>query len=554
MNNIKNKNSRFHILILMISLIFIHVIIYLSRNCTLFGDDLSYGLYSAGIFDTLNPFSEVSAFSVHGGGYLCLFLTNFFNFHLPYMLNIHPNDFISVPHGVIKGIFYCLVLLSISNFSQLFKKSKLIYCLFYIFLFCYSVSLIIELDSFIISTNHAFYRYFFPLIFFSFFWSFIFQNIIFLDIKQNNLKLFLASVCGFIIGTSVEILFLFSALLALFVIIYNLVPQSVYRKFFPGQFKKFNLNKNFYIPVCCLFFGLTAYMFSAGFQSITGMRGINDGILNLSYLKEFCITFFQNYIFPDLILWIIFIIIAAGSFYFELKKNTPEKILFPLMMLFSIFIVMFSLVLCGKTYYEEGKFWLSHPNIHVLYSILIIYPFLIFYSSFSGYFSLLGRNEKVIKTIIILMLISASVYKIYYTYENIPYSYCYNDTGLMAMVRKNNYIAEKIYRFYYLQNKKPYLPSELNSMGESNIRYALWYRYCNINNKCCDSSIFNLTYYPRLYKNEKARIQPYCFIDDGYNKFYSLGGHFEKEELDNIKFQKLYDKNFVLSCPKKISR
>ncbi len=541
MNNVQNKNNRFYILMLIISLIFIRVIVYLSRNCTLFGDDLSYGLYSTGIFDTLNPFSEVSAFKVHGGGYLCLFLTNFVNFHLPYMFNIHPNDFISAPHGVIKGIFYCLILLSVVNFSQIFKKSKLIYCLFYIFIFLYSVSLIINLNSFIISTNHAFYRYFFPLMFFSFFWSFIYKHIIFSNIKQNNFKLFLASVCAFIIGTSVEILFFSSAFLAMFIILYNLIC----RKF--SKSNLFNLNKNFYIPVIVLFSGVIAYTFSSGFKSVIDVRGMHEGALNLTHLKEFCIIFFNTYIIPDIIIWIIFITVIIFSFYLGLRKNNLKKIIFPLIMLISVFSVMFSLVLCGKTYYDEGEFWLAHPNIHVLYNVLILYPLLMLYSFCSRYFNLLKKDKKYLKTSIIILLILFSVYKIFNITENIPYSYCYNDTGLMAAAKKNNYIAEKIFRFYYLRNKKPYLPSDLNTMGESNIRYALWYRYCNENDNCCDNSIFNANYYIRLYKNENAKVQQYCFIDDGYDEFYAQGGFFEKEELNNIKFQNLYEKDFIFS-------
>lgn len=541
MTNKHNENKLYNILLLMISLFFIEIIVYLSRNAAFFGDDLSYGLYSRGIFDMFLLSENSSLSKIHGGGYLCLFLTGFFNFHLPNMLNMHPSDFISAPHGVIKGVFYCLIVFSIINFSQVYKKSKLVYILLFSYVFLYSISVIININSFVISTNHAFYRYLLPLVFFSFFWSYIYKNIIFFNIKQSNIKLISASICGLIIGTSIEILFGVSILLSLFIIVWNLFhikSPKIYR---------YNLNKNFYIPISCLYAGVIAFTSSEGFKSVANVRGMGHISLNLSDIKEFCTIFFQMYIADYIIIWVLFIVCAVVAVLLSGRKRyNLKKVIFPLIMQFSITVIIFSLILCGKTYYEEGKFWLAHPNIQALYSIIILYGLLMLYSFAARYFSFFIKDKKIITAAAIILFTLAAGYTIFDIYKKLPSSYCYNNDGLMAIAKRNNYIAEKIFRFYYLQNKIPVLPIELNNWQNPLPDYSLWYRDCKITQEnCCEESIFNLNYYPRVYEHENAKTVKYCFSKTGWDDYFKQGGKLGTRELKNIRFGNLYDKDFV---------
>ena len=223
-NKIEKFTFSFILALICFSIIFLTS--YLSRNCTFYGDDMSHSLYQNSIFESLFPTNFHSAYQLHGGGYLCFFLTNFFNYNLPHLLNIHPADFMSIPNGIIKGIFLCIILLSITNFGFIYKNSKFSKSFILIILSMYFFYSIVQINSFIIGFNHSFYRYIFPLLFFSYFWYFIYTRIISnskktLLFKNNNLKLLFAIFSGFIIGSSCEIIFSVSAISAILIISYN---------------------------------------------------------------------------------------------------------------------------------------------------------------------------------------------------------------------------------------------------------------------------------------------------------------------------------------------
>lgn len=504
--------------------IVICTIAYFSRHCTYYGDDLSCSLYHNGWFDSINPTNYNSAFKLHGGGCLCLFLTNIFNYNLPHFLGIHPADFMGIPHGIIKGIFLYLILLSITNFSNLFKKSKILYVLIFISIFLYFLYSITSINSFVIAFNHSFYRYIFPLLFFSYFWMYIYKNVFFNSIESRKQLLF-ASICGLIIGTSVEILF-FSSVMLLFLIM---------------LYKRFKLTKSFCIPAISLFISMIIFVSSQGFRQVASERGINNIQLNLDNILDFSKEFFQVCFINEWYIWILFIFFMCASFCITNNKYTYKKLLFPLLLQVSIITVMFSLILCGKSFYTQDEYWLSHPNIQVLYRILILYSTLIYFSFFAKFIKLKDNLS-----ILMLMVFALTTLNFAHYIEILKEkSYWYNDSGILARTKKTNYVIDKIYRFYQIKEEKIQLPIELAQYQEPFIEFFLWSRDCkDIHNNYCNRGILNSEYYPKIYKDNS--INKYYFSKSAINDFYKKGGSFTKEELENIKFQNLLDKKFVL--------
>ena len=202
---------------------------------------------------------------------------------------------------------------------------------------------------------------------------------------------------------------------------------------------------------------------------------------------------------------------------------------------------MFSLILCGKSFYTQDEYWLSHPNIQVLYRILILYSTLIYFSFFAKFIKLKDNLS-----ILMLMVFALTTLNFAHYIERLKEkSYWYNNSGILARTKKTNYVIDKIYRFYQIKEEKIQLPIELAQYQEPFIEFFLWSRDCkDIHNNYCNRGILNSEYYPKIYKDNS--INKYYFSKSAINDFYKKGGSFTKEELENIKFQNLLDKKFVL--------
>ena len=123
------KNKLYFIIYGFIILIVSVYFAYISRYNCFWGDDFWYGRYKLGegIFDCLK-------FNDHGEGYFGYFIFKFLVMKLPLLLGLHPIDFIGVPHGIIKGIFFTFVAFSIVQFINFYKTEKKILIAYSIFL------------------------------------------------------------------------------------------------------------------------------------------------------------------------------------------------------------------------------------------------------------------------------------------------------------------------------------------------------------------------------------------------------------------------------------
>ena len=132
---------------------------FYTKNTCFVGDDFWYTRF----FDFNELFHTLSfEKGCHGGGYIGYFLCEFFSFAVPLHLNIHPNDFVSTYHAMIKSIFFILFLLLISKFSVFHNRSKALYICTIMFLAFYTFDL--STKSYIMLISYNFYRYLFSLI------------------------------------------------------------------------------------------------------------------------------------------------------------------------------------------------------------------------------------------------------------------------------------------------------------------------------------------------------------------------------------------------------
>ena len=151
-------------IVFLISTLIIILTIHISKSTAFYADDMWFGTYrlKEGLFDSL---FKNSAFQIHGGGYLCLFLTKFFNFGLPNILRLHPSDFMHYGTGFFKGLICISIFLLYAQASTYFLKSKKLFALTFIFTSCYLFSTVFFLHSSILTINNLFFRYIVPILF-----------------------------------------------------------------------------------------------------------------------------------------------------------------------------------------------------------------------------------------------------------------------------------------------------------------------------------------------------------------------------------------------------
>ncbi len=518
------------VIVLTLSYIIYHTA-YNAQNACFYMDDYWWGMYTGNNF-TEKIFDSLNFNLVHGGGYIGLFLCKFFSFGLPNMLGIHPLDFMAVPQGIIRGVIGGVILYCISfSFSKNLKLKPFKYfilpsVLIYYFYAIYSSGSVWSSEATIIATNYAWYRYFFSILFFCIFWNYIYKNLFIKYSKIRYLELFTACFSGYVVASSSEISFIATSV-AFFLILAS--------KFF---IKTTNLDKRFFMPFLAFFITMTAFITNNKFNEVLNAR-LADSI-NFSIIKDFIFNYFKICFANEFLYWIIFTFLALSAIIYSIRKNEIKRIIFPFIIQFSILITMMSLVVLGKTFYEDKLFWLSHHNIQFLYKMLILIPFLI----------LLDYNVKIYNDNRLIQKVGITVYSI------LVLSFClrFKDTDLFKecyltswpnMLRKFYYVSEKILNYYYYKNSVPFLPEfPLDPV----LQFYVPNKVENTYNYYKDY-IFTDVYYQKIYKNRLPVNIGYFKITDieALKYFYENGGSFTLKELEELKFQNLLDKDFVLN-------
>lgn len=398
------KNVFFYFFVLVIFILIVGVYAYFSRYSCFWGDDFWYTRFFEpnGLFDTLS-FTRGG----HGGGYIGFFFCKLFSFGMPLYLNIHPCDFINTYHSIIRGLFFAIALLLISKFSTFYNHSKLVYALSFLLLggICFFNFVFAEC---VINIGYSFYRYLFSFIPFSILWYYLYKNLIEENNKSNKFEFVVAFISAYFVGTSLEIMSFGSVCLAVMLIIYNYILKFPFAQKTDDKNLKLNIDFKFYLLICTMFF--TTYMFasSIGFKEVATYRGMSNISITFDILKEYLQLYFNVCFVNEWFYWLLFIIFFSIFFINAKKQNEIKKVILPLFMQISILTVMFSLILCGKTYeYSHNYtvlfgFWLHHSNIVFAYKLLILIPLLI---SFDYCYNFVKNNPLVNIILFIFVLI-----------------------------------------------------------------------------------------------------------------------------------------------------
>ena len=542
------KNKLYFVSLLLPSIIFICFIAFQMRNTSFTDDDFFYAFYTS----EQNLFTSLDLNSVHGGGYFGLLLLQFFAFFIPNLFGIHPSDFIGFPLGIINGFLGIITFLIFAKFITIFKKSKILYCLTFSFLILYFILSYIEMyNCTFIYTNYIYYRYFLSLFFLGYFILYIYKNITKSETgKTNYISLFFASICGYIIGASAEMLFSTVIIFSLLIVLYNLGITLISKFITNPKFifsYKFKLNHNFYIPMFFCYFASYRFMTTDVFKSVVfSERGISDfsATLNtaIANLKEFYIMYTKIYIFDIWIFYFIlfFIIIFAVFIY---KKGKIKRLAFPVLFQIAIMVAYSLLIFNGKNFISAdiSVFFLKHNKLIFLYKWLILIPLFISVSYFIKISIPYIRKIKIEKFFIIISSVFFFILPFLINHIDYPKFIMVNES--YKDCKKFDYIGQKIMQFYYLQDKVPQIPYIL----VKNNTVLKWIENFEDSNDSYYKESRILPFYKTVYKSDNSYKLGFNINENAINEFYNNGGAFYNKEMENIKYSRLLDKNFVLN-------
>lgn len=508
---LKHKHSIFF---LFFSFLFSILLMSLMQNNCFWDDDPKYGiLHNYRLLNTLN-------FSIeHGSGYPGLFLFKFLCFWLPVKLNIHPSDFIVSPFYLgLKSLFIILIIFLFSGFFGFYNnsktKNKTSLLIFYMFTVCYFLYSLFTSQSFILKVNYAFYRYCLSLLLFYFMIFYILNSIFYPNKKTNIFYHIFAVFSAYSVGASSEMLIITSLVFYILIFIYNFIFKTV----------KFKVS--FYLPFIALV--ISSFLFLTSFElcyNATVYRGVGHTVTLtelIKFLKFYYILMFKN----EILNWLTCLILVFISFKYFRKQFGKECIIIPFFLQLSILTAYFSLLFCGETgtysILQNCNFFLSHKNLLFLYKMIILLPFILYFSNF---LNLIKTKTLIYKSTISVFIISIFIM----SFANLKLYYKYIANTELSEIRKSLYVAEKLYVFQILNNIKPVL---YLAIGEFN-----------------RASVFN-AYYNSIHKNHPYKIsQDNHIVDINSNQTdvcKKLGMIVSEEEIKDMKFSRLLDDDFVL--------
>ena len=523
----------YNVLIFMFSLVIIYFVVSISYLHMFVGDDFDYGLYflDEGIFDCLFK----TAGREHGGGYLSLFMTRFFSFKLPIMLGLHPADFMREGEAFCQSLFLLMFLFWQVKFVEYTKKFKPLFFIMFIFITAVFVWQIYASEAFwIFTNNNNFWRYILTSLLFSIFIYYLLKVT-----TNNNYKLNFITMSALFLSAAGAcsnqelIMYLTVFLLTLFWI-YDLFLLLL-NKYQHINIKPFYLNLNKYYWITYII--STAVMFII--RSFPSSQALYSHRTRLGYARifeifpNFCAEYFRIYFWEKILLYTAMAILIYTAFKIASLKKDFRKIIFTVFLQGSLYVILFSLIICADS--NLSSFWINRNTIIFLFLMISTLNCLIL-------INFILRNTKKRKNVLqtLLSLYILPIFIIINPFQyNIKYTY-FQELNNVYVLNYLCYMGEKMLRFYYLKNEKPYL---LKLQKDKPFQSCL---YEQDENYLVSPMRFR-SYYTRTYKDDKILRIGYTFSDDAIERFYKKGGRFYKWEFENLRFSRLKNDDFVLN-------
>ncbi len=489
------------------------------------------------------------------GSFIAIIISKIFGSYIPLSFNVHPND--NYFGNFFKVFNFITVMFLISRFSITSNKSKFL-GVFNYFLAAFSFSVLFLGTSAWDSVATLFvsgrnYRYIFMMIFYLLFWLNFYK--IYLTKKwKSGLSFFLFIVICFCSGLSTEFInisIIFSLLfLLLFPILLGSILKSRYFKikhYYPF-FKKFIFkSKKIYILGIAFLSGLFLLYFNPSFTRLAKDRGV-AGFEEVLYTFRENFIEFSKYWFLEVFVydfhWVVSLsILLLTIFCFSLAKNkvTSLKVIyFSYSLIFGVMVFNYSLILSGKTFRDFPHYWVSCPSLGLDTLIVLLSALFVLF----GYCSreLIKQRKYLFFNLTALYLVGVLFFiPALHLYKSFDDNFFYYYKLKLSNSRKMMYKLEKMYRFYTVRKEQPILSDEILNVDIFREEIIGCFR------STPQSASFIEVYFPALY-GEKNNLPIKLLPEEkAMQEYYKRGGKFEKTELEQPKFSRLLDEQFVVN-------
>ncbi len=469
-----------------------------------------------------NSFKELFV-SPSNGLFISSILCKLFAVFIPLHLDIHPSFFKSNYFCYIEAFIFLLFIFIWNSLLFLNKKFNWLYSISFLFLLS-TLFLFIEQQPFLLLfTYEGLFRMLLP--------SFLFIVLFYLFILNIEKK-------NFIVYSFIYILFFLCSISNEFICILTFCGVSAY---FILSYKnvKFNKELSLYIFLILISFLCISILFKTG-----AFTRKTTSSIDINYLKSmfgeilpFSISYFKyviwdHMLFYGLLIFQSFILLIKYGNY----KDVKETIKFIICFILGALIFFYMLIGLGKTHYFEGQYWVVHYDLHVMFNIILC--------AFNLSLLSLLLKYKLINDFIIGFLFS--IFTFYFGFN--IYDYYSNLRNEMKQWMVDIYKNEKAIRLANMKNEIIVFDEELY---KDNYNWGLFY---SINDKEKNKLYPKSTYIIFLNQFEKEnKINQYFMFsskESFENAYKDNGGIFSEEELMDINFNKLKDRNFIMKSSK----
>lgn len=503
--------------------ILILLVIIIISELFFFSKFFSYSFIYMDDVDTIICDSFKNIFlNPNNGIFITSIFDKLFGFYIPKEMNIHPSTFKSCYFNYIESFFIIAFTFILNSFFFIKKKFDFFYVLG--FLFCSTTIFFIiqeQHQPHILFTYEGFFRMLLP----SFLWIGAFYLLTDFDCISKIKKIFISSLI-FLACISNEM-----------VCVSLLIGTLLY---FGLNLRKQKISNILYIISAIL--GLIVLI-----KTGTFLRKTNNFIFDTQFIIELFSDFvayskdYIKYVFVNHIFTILLIIIQ--SIFLIIKTKKDKKVLNTIKLISSFFIgtLCFFLMLkaLGRTHYENGQYWTRHEDLHMIFSFML-YTFNLTLLKIILEFNLISK--KIISVLLILLFGM-------FTFSNIRY---YKDMLQFKVkpYKQKYYKIEKILKLAQIKDE-----IALFNINDVLIYQYLWPFFYEVE-QIDEYKIYEQSPYIILINkfSEKENETPlkFMFVNDEEEKiaFKKNGGIFTEEELQNIDFNKLLDKDFILNNKK----
>lgn len=482
--------------------------IYIFNGSVLIGDDIYFNFLYNGI--NLNK-------NFYYGTFL-MPLQNFLLFFLPDFFNINIQDW-ALSFGVLfKSLIVTIIIfmytkfLKLENLNNKIVISLAIISYFSIFI-CFKG---LKFIDFII--YEGFFRFIIPLLLLIIFFYYVYKTYFKSNSKIDVIYLYIAAFL-----TS------YSSPIASFIAVSTYILNSIYLLFC----KKYKLNNT--ITLIMLILGTVVLVSSLGFQSHFENK-IKENVLTLDYIVKLIPEFVRYYAVNILYKYGIYYILLIALIIINIKKRVEAyKIFFAVNIIAGINLFLFSLIVLGKTSFEQ-TFWITHRDIHSIIIPLYILSMIIMVSNIKI------LKEKILIIICIIMMI------------NFNHSAEYLKNSLES-IKNHSYMRDKIRVYYIYREQDGIMPAfskfdsffNLIQERKTEIGYNKYENEKETGNQHYEKLETN--YYNNVYKigNKKRNKIEIAENDEIAIKEYERnGGRLDEIKTGRYKFSNLSNKEYVL--------